>query len=252
MGKIVAMGGGSISRPDYDLAIDREVIRLSGKKRPRVLFVPTASNDMPVYIEKFMNLYQKRLKCEITTLRLYPQAPSRYEIDRLVDTADVIYVGGGNTLKMIARWKLMRVDRALKRAYIRGAVLCGPSAGAIAWFLAGHSDSRKFRNPGANYIRVSALGYIPALLCPHYDSEPKRRPTLKKMAKRLREVAFGVQENAALEILDDTYRVIVRGKDPANIYRCYWKGNNYYEEPLPIKKGFLPLKPLFSKEYSLS
>lgn len=252
MGKIVAMGGGSISKPDYDLAIDREIIRLTNKKYPRVLFVPTASDDAPFYIEKFQDLYKKRLKCEVAILRLYLQSPSRKEIDRLIDQADIIYVGGGNTLKMIARWKFTGVDRAMKRAYERGAVLCGPSAGAIAWFLAGHSDSRKFRNPGAKYIRVSALGFIPALLCPHYDSESKRRPTLKKMAKRLREVAFGVEEHAAFEIIDDTYRVLVRGKQPSHIYRCFWHQGKYHEEKLPIERTFSSLKPLFRKNYSLT
>lgn len=49
--KIVAVGGG-IGRPGTrveTLAIDRETVRLTGKKHPRLLFVPTASGDSESY-----------------------------------------------------------------------------------------------------------------------------------------------------------------------------------------------------------
>ena len=72
------------------------------------------------------------------------------------------------------------------------------------------------------------------------------------MAKRLREVAFGVEEHAAFEIVDDTFRILTRGKKPAQVYRCYWHQGKYHEEALPIKKVFFPLMPLLKKGYPLS
>ena len=48
MGAMVAIGGGLI-RTRGTAAIDREIIRLSGKKHPRLLFLPTASSDAERY-----------------------------------------------------------------------------------------------------------------------------------------------------------------------------------------------------------
>ena len=48
--------------------------------------------------------------------------------------SDIIYVGGGNTLKMMKVWKKTGVDKMLKQAYEKGIVLSGLSAGSICWF----------------------------------------------------------------------------------------------------------------------
>ena len=48
MGKIVAIGGGDL-RTLETLSIDREIINLTGKSRPRALFIPTASSDSEEY-----------------------------------------------------------------------------------------------------------------------------------------------------------------------------------------------------------
>jgi dipeptidase E len=60
---------------------------------------------------------------------------------KVLDGADVVVVGGGNTLYAIDRWKSLGVDKLLEQAMDRGVVLTGGSAGAICWFDAGHSDS---------------------------------------------------------------------------------------------------------------
>ena len=89
-------------------------------------------------------------------------------------SADIIYVGGGNILKMMTLWRKLKVDELLNEARAKGIILCGISAGSICWFNYGNSDSRKFKNPNADYIKVTGLGFINAIHCPHYDTESKR------------------------------------------------------------------------------
>ena len=60
---------------------------------------------------------------------------------QVLGRADIIVVGGGNTLYAIDRWKELQVDKLLLDAMNRGVVLTGGSAGAICWFDGGHSDS---------------------------------------------------------------------------------------------------------------
>ena len=63
MGKIVAIGGGEL-RNSKTSAIDREVIRLTGKPRPSALFIPTASYDSVDYWTAFQSVYGEDLACE--------------------------------------------------------------------------------------------------------------------------------------------------------------------------------------------
>ena len=87
------------------------------------------------------------LKCKTDVLFLITEQISANEIGRKIRWADIIYVGGGNTLQMMRVWRRVGVDRLLKSAYEKGTVLSGISAGAICWFDSGHSDSMSFTNP---------------------------------------------------------------------------------------------------------
>ena len=115
-------------REGETLPIDREVIKLTGKARPKALFIPTASYDSVEYWEGFQRVYGGELGCETAVLYLLNLAPSRAELEESILSSDLIYVGGGNTLKMMRRWRKLGVDRLLEQAYNRGTVAAGGSA----------------------------------------------------------------------------------------------------------------------------
>ena len=50
---------------------------------------------------------------------------------------DLIYVGGGNVVSMLGAWRAHGLDAILRRAWRKGIVLCGPSAGSLCWFERG-------------------------------------------------------------------------------------------------------------------
>lgn len=182
MVKIVAIGGGENGRPGtkYETEqIDKEIIRLSGKKHPKVLFIPPPTQFQEDYF-KVMKKVFVRLGCEISPLYLSNPKPNKKELENNILGSDIIYVGGGNTLKMLKYWRKHGIDTILKKAAKQDIVLSGLSAGAICWFRTGCSDSRKFTNPEAGLIKIKALDYVPALYCPHYDVESDRKPDLKK------------------------------------------------------------------------
>jgi dipeptidase E len=249
MKKIVAIGGGEIgsaSGPVETTSIDKEIIRLSGKKNPRVLFIPTASSDSEGYFATFEKHFGKRLGCKVEALRLIKEKPPRAEIEKKIMSSDIIYVGGGNTLKMMRIWRSCGLDLILKKAWEKGIVLSGLSAGSICWFRSGTSDSRRDTNPDADLIKVSGLGFIPATHSSHYDVEKDRRPELKKIMRKTSGVAIGIDNCCAVEFVDDTYRVIV-SKPDAHAYRVYWKAGVCHEEVIGKKKEFAPIKDLFKK-----
>jgi len=243
MKKIVAIGGGEIGRPGHPIEtteIDKEIIRITGKKNPKLLFIPTASSDSESYFDVVKEHFGERLGCKTDVLYLLKKDLDKAEIEKQILCSDIIYVGGGNTAKMMSVWRKLNVDDFLKKAYEKGVVLSGISAGSICWFRHGNSDSKKFTNPNANLTKISGLGLINALHCPHYDIEKDRKPHLKQVMKETPGVSIAMDDCCALEIIDDNYRVVCT-KPTANVYKTYWKAGKYYEE---IIEKTVELKPL--------
>jgi dipeptidase E len=236
MTAIIAIGGAEIGVPLVDGTLKhivvegfhKQIIVRTGKKHPRVLFIPTAKDDSEEYIKGFQQYYASLGAGQVDVLRLISEKPSKKEIENKIMSADAIYVNGGNTYRMIRVWKKRGVDNLLKKAHKQGIVMAGHSAGAICWFTNGNSDSFNKHRP----FKISALGIVDALLCPHYDTEPVRQKTLKKMLKLSRgSVAIALDECAAIEIIDDTYRVLTPATN-ALARRAYWQNGEYVIEEI--------------------
>jgi dipeptidase E len=245
MGKIVAVGGGEMKLGET-IGIDREIIRLTGKAHPRLLFLPTASNDAVTYYDSVKQHFGEELGCKTDVLFLIQDKPQIKEIEKKILSADAVYVGGGNTEKMMRVWRKTGTTQVLKRAYEKGIVLSGLSAGAICWFRWGNSDSRILAGTSNNLIRVSGMDLVHALFCPHFDAESHRHESLKTMMSRTPGIAVGVDNCCAIEIIDDKYRIIST-KLSANAYRLFWKSGKYLKQVIKKVKGFRPLSPLLNK-----
>jgi len=242
---IIAIGGGKIMVPAHreaqTLAIDQSIVQQVKRKSPKVLFVPTASEDNVEYCDAFRKQYEDRLGCSVQELLLYRNRPSNRKIQMLIAQSDIIYVGGGNTLRMMNLWRKLGVDKYLDKARKRGAVLCGLSAGSICWFRQGNSDSRKFKDEtNKTLIKVTGLNYADVLICPHYDVEKHRQPALKAMMKTTRGVAVALENCAALHIKDDQYRILA-SKKYKKAYLIYWKQGKYVKQALKPSDNFQPL-----------
>jgi dipeptidase E len=172
---IIAMGGGGFSMEPENLALDQYALELTGKPRPKVCFIPTASGDSDRSMSRFTEAFAA-LPCEPSCLRLF-----RREIDDLrsfILSQDLIYVGGGNTFNMLALWRAHGLDEALREAWRSGVVLCGLSAGSLCWYEAGVTDSF-----GPLRELCDGLGLLPGSHCPHYDGEAHRRPTYERLVQ---------------------------------------------------------------------
>jgi peptidase E len=174
MGRIALLGGGFSMDPDT--LLDDWLFGLVPTPRPRVCFLPTASGDAEVYVQRFHAAMDSR--CEASTLGLFVR--DGRDPRAMLLAQDIIYVGGGNTANELAVWRVHGVDKALVEAYHAGVLLCGISAGMICWFESCLTDSF-----GPVAVLHDGLGLLPGSACPHYDSEPTRRPSY------LRAVASG-------------------------------------------------------------
>lgn len=243
MKNIIAKGGGSLALLKT-LSIDAEIIKQTGKKKPKVLFVPTASSDDEEYCVSFEKVFKGELGAQVDFLRLFKEKESYETQKKKILDADAIYVGGGNTLKMMRRWRYLGLDKIFIQACLKGTVCSGTSAGMLAWFESGHSDSMFYYHPEQwNYIRVTTLGMIPAIGCPHYHGE-KRDENFRAMIQKTGGIGIACDDGAAIHVKGDSYCILTSLPD-AHAYRVYRKAGKVYQEEIAELKEFTSLKSLW-------
>jgi peptidase E len=149
-------------------------LELTGKERPRIVLVMTASGDDPTYLSQMYSALSDA-SCDVDHLALFTQ-PNRDPAEML-PSADLIWVGGGSVANLLALWRLHGVDTAMREAWESGTILAGVSAGSICWHVGGPTDSfGKVLQPVTN-----ALALLPYGNGVHYDSEEQRRPLLHRL-----------------------------------------------------------------------
>jgi dipeptidase E len=253
--KIIAIGGGDI-RKKATASIDAEIIRLSGKKKPNLLFIPTASSDDEGYWNHIKSYFSGYWGCKVEVLFLIKEAPLLEAIKQKIFTADIIYVGGGNTLKMMRRWRHLGVDKLLIQAYNQGTVMCGVSAGSICWFTFGHSDSMSSYSPEDwEYIRVRGLGLIKGVNCPHYDSSTltvHRKKDFQGMIQKFGGMGIAIDDNCAIEFIDGKFFKVLNSKPGAAAYKVYKQLGVVISEKIEQTKQLMPIQKIYERHLEIS
>lgn len=171
--KLFIFGGGR------DRAMFNYIIRLTKKENPKICMLPTATGDSPSSIISWY------AGCEDMPLRPYVMRTfidsysTKENFEETIMRMDAIYVGGGNTLNMMAIWKSQGIDLALRKAYDAGILMTGASAGSLCWFESGTTDSRP-----KQLTKVECLGWMKGSHCPHYNVEEFRRPVYHELIKK--------------------------------------------------------------------
>ena len=252
---IVAIGGGKI-RTKGTAQIYREIIRLSNKRNPKLLFIPTASSDSERYWKNVQKYFGDFLRCRTDALFLIREQPINKQIRKKIQWADIIYVGGGNTLLMMRLWRRLGVDKLLISAYENGTVLSGISAGSICWFDSGHSDSMSFYNPRKwEYINVRGLGLIKGIHCPHYNSMTRgvpRRKDFREMIRKTGGMGIAIENNCAIEYLDGRFYRVISSKSHSRAYKIYKSGGEVVAERIRQESRLAPIESLSCRRDSSS
>ncbi|MBQ9782393.1 MAG: peptidase E [Clostridia bacterium] len=169
---IVAIGGGEL-RSKETLEIDRQIAEMAkdrvGERRAVALFIGTASHDSMPYYNTFHKTYTGELGLK-TDCVLTVYGEMNYEkIVGKFQKADMIYVGGGDTVFMLNKWKETGIDKLILDAYERGVIISGLSAGAICWFEKMYSDSNVINGESDEYAFFDGLGILKGGACPHFN-----------------------------------------------------------------------------------
>ena len=193
----------------------KEIIKLTGKERPKICYLPTASGDSERSIIRWYDLVHD-LSVEPYIQRVWISSYNqKVSFEEVLMSMDAIIVGGGNTLNMMAIWKAQGIDVVLKKALEKGIVLAGGSAGSLCWFDNGTTDSRPIE-----LSVVQGLGFLPFSHSPHYDSEEYRRPLYHKNIKN------GIFKSGYA--MDNNAGIIFKNGKPFKVVSLDEKHNNYF------------------------
>jgi dipeptidase E len=212
---IVAMGGGGFQMEPGNPLLDDFVVGLarerSGRDRPRICLIPTATADDPQLIADFRRLFEPKAETSVLPLFARPDDLARVVLDQ-----DAVYVTGGNTANLFALWRLHGLDLVLRRAWNAGIVLAGMSAGAICWFESCTTDSF---GPTLRPLH-GGLGILDGSLSPHYHAEAQRRPLyLGLVADGTLPAGYAVDDGAALVFRDRELVEVVASDPDAGAWR---------------------------------
>lgn len=225
MGKLICIGGGEIPRvkngvklPYETKAIDEEIVKISEKTNPKLLFIGTASTNSYDYFMVIKKIFED-LGCIVSNLDLLQDDLNMEKVKNSILNTDIIYVGGGNTRFMLEKWKELGVDKLLIEAYNKGIVCSGLSAGSYCWFK-------------LNYDLIEGLGIINAVNCVHYEQKDEQaRNKLYDVVKKTGLEGIALENCVALEIVDDKMK-IVKSNNSKNAYKITYKNNQFVEEIL--------------------
>jgi peptidase E len=221
--QIVGLGGAGDSDEQTRVLL-RHVVGLTGSRRPRILFVPTAVGDASEGIVRFYELYAGL--GHLSHVKLFPYPPP--SLRELVLGQDAICVGGGNTANALAIWRVHGFDGILREAWEAGILLFGASAGMICWFEASVTDSF---GPQLEGLR-DGLGLLAGSACPHYDGEERRRPRYHELVAQGFPEGIAADDGVGLHYVGTELREVVSCRPGAAAYRVTSAGEDRLEARL--------------------
>lgn len=218
--KIVLIGGGQIPNWNFETKdenqikyetekIDKEIVKMSKKKNPKLLFIGTAKKDNIIYYNAIKRVYEN-LGCEVDMLDTMSKDLHESYLEGKVLNTDIIYIGGGNTRYMLQRWKEINLDGIIKKAIDKNVVIAGFSAGAYAMC--------KY-----SYDLIQGLDIVPLILCVHYNEKnmEKKNMFMKNIKeKNIKGIAL---DNSTALIIENNMQRIIKNFEERKAYKVLYE-----------------------------
>lgn len=196
---------------------------LAGKRDPHLLHIPTAKYTQTDYDKEIALVKEAVGAISLRVMHPFGQLPSVAETTKLLNWADVIYVGGGYTRHMLDQWQRAGISQLLIRAVTQGDIVAtGGSAGMTCWFDSSYSSAESYEAPDDKsndyiwqYHEVPCLGLFNAIACSHYDGlHPITRiPKADSFRDFMQQKPFGtigigLENSASIQIVNGSVKVL--------------------------------------------
>ena len=227
--KLMLIGGGDNGHGNtsYETKeIDEEIVKMTNKENPIFLFIGLASNFSDSYYDVMKNIYQK-LGCETLYLKKKNIVNNPNIAKEKIQKADIIYMSGGDTNKLVTTIKEYHLKQLLLEALNKNCVISGISAGAIAISKSGLSDYLILNNLSDKYAFIDGLIFLNLNICPHSDKK-ERLTDLKELLKNTNQKVIALDNQTAIKFDNNKYTIIKSNKS-AQVKLLYWENNVWQE-----------------------
>ena len=197
IGLIALVGAGEYLPVMED--IDRHLLSSVNTGTPRVVCLPTAAGqEGDESVSRWSRMGEehfRKLGADVTAIRIIDKASADDpQFESALENANLIYFSGGNPLHLFQTMQGSRAWTAMEKAWSRGAVYAGCSAGAM--ILSKRIPSFRLAQT------VEGFGIVPVkFILPHFDAIPVMfKPLTFALRKQLKkgEHMLGVDENTAV------------------------------------------------------
>jgi dipeptidase E len=183
--------------------------------RTRLVFIPYALHDRRAYCEQAEG-HLRDLGLKFTSAHDLSNA------SREIERSEIIFVGGGNTFRLLYELQKNRLMEPIRRAVSNGTLYLGSSAGSI---VACPSLKTTKDMPILQPMSFEALGLVPFQISPHYlDPDPKSTHMGETQEQRIlqfleenAEPVIGLREGSFLRV--ESEAVVLKGPHCARIFQ---------------------------------
>ena len=198
MNGLIALVGAGEYLPVME-EVDRYLLSSVNSKTPRVVCLPTAAGqESEDSISRWSRMgveHFQKLGADAQALRIIDkESANDPQFDSALENADFIYFSGGSPMYLFQTMQGSRAWTSMQKAWSRGAVYAGCSAGAM--ILSKRVPSFRLAQT------VDGFGVVPVqFILPHFDAMPLVfKPMIFALRKQLKkgEHMLGVDENTAL------------------------------------------------------
>ena len=195
----ILIGGNS-----EELDIDKKIIELSKKDNPNFLYIGLANSYADSRYDQIKKIY-KNYNCNTKYLKKSNVINNPKLVEEKIKEADIIYIDGGDTIKLLDYVKNYEIESLLKDAYSKGTIMVGISAGAILLSNEGLSDSYILRKEKDTYEFLQGLNFVNVKICPHYTMDKER---IIKAKNKEKGIVYGLPNGTALIITNNKIKKI--------------------------------------------
>lgn len=204
--KLVLYSGGD---DNDNLALDKELVKLSNKSNPTITFIPSSSYFIESEFLEFATQFQKY---RVNRLINFPVDVDFSDVlKKEVLKSDIIYLGGGNTFYFLKHLRQAGMMQDLKDFVQRGGILAGLSAGAILMTpsigLAGEPHFDRDDNDN-NLKNLKSLGLIKFEFFPHYKNSKRYDKALRDYSIKSKKRIYASADGCGIVIDGDNMKFV--------------------------------------------
>jgi cyanophycinase len=193
-------------------AVLKRFVKLAGGQRSHIVVIPTASSFAGEVSEAYRDVFTRLRGGDVSVV--HPETRRDSADPQMVDSLDRatgVFITGGSQVKLAQNIVGTPVGDAIIRAYERGAVVAGTSAGASIMSRYMISLGEEGLTPKQRASQLSAgLGLVEDIIIDqHFDQRGRYGRLMSMVAASPNLLGMGIDENTAAEIRDDNVMSVI-------------------------------------------